>query len=156
MVEENRKYINAPMDPTKLLAVYMKKQECCQAFVVDAGNPISRADMVRTGVVHAVATGIMQDMYHDWRCISKPNQSWNHWKEHFNNVFNELKELNAITAESIGYRTSNITENMVATDVAMALNNLTSMAMSKTDALNTLVAVNKRLVEVFLHITKEK
>ena len=47
--------------------------------------------------------------------------------------------------ESMGYGTSNITEQMVAPDVGMALDNLVSMAMSKTDALNTLVAATKQI-----------
>ena len=77
------------------------------------------------------------------------------WKEHFNDAFNELKELNAIIAKSMGYGASNITEQAVAPDVAMALDNLASMAMSKTDALDALVAANKQLADALAHVTKE-
>ena len=73
----------------------------------------------------------------------------------FQQYLNELKELNAITMESIGYGTSNITEQMVAPDAAMTLDNLASMAMSKTDALDTLVVVNKQLANALAHVTKE-
>ena len=59
------------------------------------------ADMVQMGVTHAVATGVIHEAYHEWKCITKLEQTWNQWKEHFNNAFNELKELNIITAESI-------------------------------------------------------
>ena len=45
----------------------------------------------------------------------------------------------------MGYSASNITENMVATDVAIAHDNLESTAMSEMDALDTLVVVNKQL-----------
>ena len=114
MAEENRKHFNAPMDSSKQLAVYTKKQECCQAFAADIGNPISMADMVQMGVVHAVATGVMHNAYCKWECIPKPEQMWNNWKEHFNNVFNKLKKLNAITTESMGYGASHITEHTVA------------------------------------------
>ena len=124
MAEENRKTFNAPMDLTKLLLVYTKKQECCQAFALDAGNPITMADMVQTGVMHAVATGVMWDAYHEWKRIMKPKQSWICRKEHFNNTFHELKELNAIMVEPMGYRASNITNNMVTVDVTISLYNL--------------------------------
>ena len=116
------------MGPSKPLVVYIKKQECCQALVANANNPISMADMVQTGVTHAVATGVMCNAYCEWKGIPKLKQTWNHWKKHFNNRFNELKELNAITTESIGYGASNITEHAVAPAVAMALDNLASMA----------------------------
>ena len=105
------------------------------------------ADMVQMGVTHAVATGIMCKVYCKWKRIPKLEQTWNRWKEHCNNAFNELKELNAITAESMGYGARNITEQAVASDVAMALDNLASAAMSKTDALDILVAANKQLAD---------
>ena len=63
MANDNKKQFKAPMDPSKPLAVYTKKQECCQAFVADAGNPTSMADMVQMGVTHAVATGVMCKAY---------------------------------------------------------------------------------------------
>ena len=88
-------------------------------------------------------------MMHEWRHIPKLEQTWNHWKEHFNNTFNELKKLNAITAELMVYGTRKITEQV------MALDNLASMAMSKTDALDTLVAANIQLADALAHITKE-
>ena len=40
MAEQNQKMFNEFMDPTKPLMVHTKKQERCQAFVADAGNPI--------------------------------------------------------------------------------------------------------------------
>ena len=57
--------------------------------------------------------------------------------------------------ESIGYDTNNITEKTVASDVAMALDNLASMAMSNTDALDILVVANKQLAVALAHTTKE-
>ena len=56
----------------------------------------------------------------------------------------------------MGYGASNITEQAVAPDVVMALDNLASKAMSKIDALDTLVAVNKQSADALAHITKEK
>ena len=109
MVEENRENFNTLMHPIKPMAVYTKKQECCQAFAVVAGNPTTMVNMVQTGMIHAVATGVMRDASCKWKRIPKPDQSCNQWKEHFNDAFNELKELNVITMYSMGYGTSNIT-----------------------------------------------
>ena len=55
MAEKNQKTFHAPMDPTKLLALYTKKQKLCQAFAADAGNPIP------IGVTCAVAMRVMWD-----------------------------------------------------------------------------------------------
>ena len=123
------------MDATILLAVY-KKQERCQAFVADAGNPKTMVDMVQTGVRHVVAMGVMQDAYHDWKHILQAEQNWNCWKKHFSDAFNELKEFNAITTESIGYG-----EYCRKNDYRQCHNGpqqLASTAISKTDAIKNL------------------
>ena len=75
--------------------------------------------------------------------------------EHFNDTFNELKELNAITMETMGYGASNITDQAVAHNVTIALDNLASMAMSNTDALDMLVVANKQLADALAHVTKK-
>jgi hypothetical protein len=41
------------------LAVYTRKQECCQVFSLNAAVPISKATMVTTGTKHALACGNM-------------------------------------------------------------------------------------------------
>ena len=82
--------------------VYTKKQEHCQAFAVDAGNAITKADMVQMGMIHAVAIAVIQDAFCYWKCIPKANQTWNQWIKHFNDLFNKLKELNAIMKKSMG------------------------------------------------------
>ena len=55
----------------------------------------------------------------------------------------------------MGYGASNITKQAVAPDVAMALDNLASAAMSKTDALDKLVAANKQLADALSHVIKK-
>ena len=108
--------------------------------------------MVQMGVSHAVATGVMCKAYHKWKCIPKPKQTWNWWKEHVNDAFNELKELNAITAESMGYAASNITEQAVVPDVAMALDNLALVAISG-DALAHVTKENEKLLNMVSQLT---
>ena len=100
------------MNPTKLLVVYIKKgtlSSICSGCLQSnhhSGHDANKGDACS-------GHGMMR-----WKCIPKPYQSWNQW-----NAFNKLMELNAITAESMGYGTSNITGNMVATDVAIVLDN---------------------------------
>ena len=155
MAEDNRKNFNVSMDPSKLLAVYTKQQELCPAFAANARNSTCMADMVQTGVTHAVAMGVKCKACCEWKHIPKLKQTWNQWKEHFNDAFNELKELNAITSESMRYGASNITEQAVAPNVAMALDNLAFVGMSKTDPLDTLVAAMKYLADGLAHIAKD-
>ena len=50
---------------------------------------------------------------------------------------------------------SNITEKLVVPDVAMALDNLAFAAISKMDALDTLVTASKELADELAHVTKE-
>ena len=155
MVEENSRIFNKPINSTKLLVVYAEKQKRCQAFVTDAGNLITMVDMVQTGVTHVVAIGVMWDAYCNCKCILQAERNWNHWKGHFNDAFNELKQWNAITIESIGYEAHNIAKKTFTDDVTMALDNLVSAAIFKTDAIETLVATNKQLAEALANITKE-
>ena len=46
--------------------------------------------------------------FYEWMCIPVEECTWNKWEDHFNNIFNELKELNAITAKWYGYEVNNI------------------------------------------------
>ena len=73
MAEDKHKLFNEPIDPTKPLAIYTKKQERCQALAADSGNPITMADMVQTGVMHAVATGLIHNAYQEWKQIHNSN-----------------------------------------------------------------------------------
>ena len=109
------------------------------------------AGMVQMVVTDVGATRVMHEAYREWKHIPKVEQTWNRWKEHFHDAFNELKELNAITAESMGYGTNNITDATMAPDVAMALDNLASVSMEKTDTLDALVSANEQLADALAH-----
>ena len=77
MAEDNHKVFNEPIDPTKPYAVYTKKQKQCKALAADAGNLINMADMIKTGVMQAIITGLMNDVYHDWKRIPQHDCTWN-------------------------------------------------------------------------------
>ena len=61
-----------------------------------------------------------------------------------------------ITAKSIGYGANNIMSRTVIDDVTMALDNLASVALSKTDTINTLAAANKQLAEMLANIKENE
>ena len=122
---------------------------------MNARNLITMAEMVETGVTHAVATGVIWEAYHDWKHMPKVEPNWNRWKSHFNDAFNELKELNAITTYSLGYGMHNINECNFASNVTAANDNLASAAISKMDATKLILQSNKYLAEMTITLTKE-
>ena len=71
-------------------------------------------------------------------------------------MFNDLKELNAITVESMGYGANNISDNMLTADVMMDWNNLASAAMSKMETTYTLAATNKQLTLALANIKENE
>jgi hypothetical protein len=56
---DNMAKFNAGIDLGLPLDVYMRKQERCQVFALDAAVPISEATMVTTGIKHALVCGNM-------------------------------------------------------------------------------------------------
>ena len=149
------KKLQHPHGPLKTIGCLHKKARMLSSICCRCRQSNQHDRHVQMGVRHAIATGVMHDAYWEWKRTPKPEQTWNHWKEHFNDAYNELKELNAITAELMGYGTSNITEQAVAPDVVMALDNLASTAIFKIDALDILVAANKQLANALAHVTKK-
>ena len=64
-------------------------------------------------------------------------------ESHFNDAFNNSKELNAITADYLGYGMHNTNECNFATNITVALYNLASVGISKMDAIKTLMQSSK-------------
>ena len=112
-------------------------------------------DMVHMGVTCVIATGVMREEYHKWKCIPQEEHNWNRWKSHFNDAFNKLKELNAITADFLGYGTQNFNKHNFVDDVTAALINLLSPAISKMDAITTFMQSNKQFSRAITNLTKE-
>ena len=103
MQNDDRGEFEQPMDPNKPFAVYTKCQEKCQSFAADAKEPITKATMINTGLTHVIATWLMITAYRQWKSIPNSDKTWSSFKEHFNKAFNELQELNEISAGGIGY-----------------------------------------------------
>ena len=58
-IDKNMETFNQGMDPSKTLAVYVRKQEQCLETSVNVEDPISEATMMTTGTKHAVTSGDM-------------------------------------------------------------------------------------------------
>ena len=58
-IDANMETFNEGMDPSKTLAVYVRKHDQCLETSVDAEDPISETTMMTTGTKHAVASGDM-------------------------------------------------------------------------------------------------
>ena len=102
MAEENRKISMQPwtlpnrwqyMEKTEILSIIWGR--CWQSHH-NGRLGTNRADACH-GNMGNVGYVSWLEMHHN------PSQSWNCWKEPFNNVFNKLKELNAITTGSMEY-----------------------------------------------------
>ena len=74
MHHENKKEFEKPMDPTKPLVLYTKKQEKCQTFAMDAKEPIFSKIMVNTRLSHATRMDLMMNAYCERKQIPKQNK----------------------------------------------------------------------------------
>ena len=74
-IDANMETFNEGMEPSKTLAVYVRKQELCLETSVDTEDPISKATMMTTGTNHAVASGDMALAWREW--VRTQNKTWN-------------------------------------------------------------------------------
>ena len=79
--------------------------------------------------------------YHEWKNAHYGDKTWSHFKEHFNKAFNELKELNKISAGGIGFEAKAMGFLPAAIEeISFALDNLANATVQKTDTINKLEA----------------
>ena len=95
-IDANITRFNKGIDPTLTLAVYMHKQELCQETESDSGVSISRETVVPTVTNHAVATGGMEVLWRKFMRTIVLNRSWNAWKAHWNQVFQQKRKLHKL------------------------------------------------------------
>ncbi len=79
-LDDNLANFSTGIDPGSTLAVFMRKQEHCQVFALDAAVPISEATMVATRTKHAHMCGNITMAWHEWNCCAIPNHTWPNWK----------------------------------------------------------------------------
>ena len=81
---------------------------------------------------------------------------WNKWKDHFSDAFNELKELNEVTAEGYLYGAKNIMQHKDMTwKMTNALDILALAAVSKNKTMENLSVTNKQLTKTIATLSKE-
>ena len=74
----------------------MHKQELCQETESDSGVSISRETVVPTVTNHAVATGGMEVLWRKFMRTIVLNRSWNAWKAHWTEAFQEKRDLHKL------------------------------------------------------------
>ena len=78
---------NEPIDASRTLAVYIRKQELFQEMAEDAHVPITQSTMVNTGTKHAVSTGGMDDVWRVLMRLPGDQQTWVRWKMMWSGAF---------------------------------------------------------------------
>ena len=87
--DTNLDTFNEPINASRTLAVYIRKQELCQDMAEDAHVPITKATMVTTGTKHDVANGGMDDAWRVWMRLPNDQQTWVQWKTMWSGAFLE-------------------------------------------------------------------
>ena len=75
-VDDNLNKFNNPIDASRTLAVYIRKQELCQEMAEDAHVPITEATMVTAGTKHALANSGMDDAWQVWMWLPNNQKTW--------------------------------------------------------------------------------
>ena len=96
-VDDNINKFNEPIDASRTIAVYIRKQELCQGVAEDAHVPITDATMVTTGTKHAVSAGGMDDAWRVWMRLTNDQKTWVRWKTMWSGAFLEKRELIRLT-----------------------------------------------------------
>ena len=144
-IDKNKQVFEEGIDASKTLAIYICKQEACLETSVDANDPFSETTMVTTGTRHAVATGNMQLAWRDW--VRIPNKTWNLWKTHWTQAFQEKRDLEILADVPINGVANAVTKQQMGNNMVTALDNLANAAVQKNDTIEALVIANKNLTD---------
>ena len=123
-IDANLNQFNIGIDPNLMLAVYTRKQELCQETARNSGVSISKETMVTTGTKHAVATDGMEVVWCKWMRTIAPNRSWNAWKSHWTQAFQEKCELHKLAGIPFDGMVNLATEADMGDNMITALYNL--------------------------------
>ena len=115
-----------------------------QEFCSRCKEPITEATMINTSLIHVIATRLMKTVYHEWKQLNDGDKMWSKFKEHFSNAFNELQELNEITAGGARFWTNTIEFTPMAINkISSALDNLANAIVQKKHAVDKLAGALK-------------
>jgi hypothetical protein len=135
------------IDPGIPLAVYTRKQECCQVFALDAAVPISKATMVTTGTKHALACGNMTMVWCKWNCRAIAKHTWPNWKTHWISAFAKMRNINHMMAGKAAFGTNTAEEEHQTGQITILLNNLANASIQKNATIDNLIASNVQLAQ---------
>ena len=103
--------------------------------------------MVTTDIKHAVATGGMEVVWSKWMHTITPNMSWNAWKSHWTQVFQEKRELHKLAGMLFDGTVSSPAEADMGDNMITALDNLTNTSVKNNNTVKRLVINNKSLTD---------
>ena len=147
-IDTNLNTFNEGIDPSKTLAIYIRKQELCQEIAQDARVPIDESSMVTTGTKHAVSTGGMDEAWKTWKRKPLADQTWPNWKSHWTDAFQEKRELIKLTGTAfngMANQAREAKEDAMGEQMMSALDNLANAAVQKNDTVEQLVKSNATL-----------
>jgi hypothetical protein len=146
-INDNMAEFHTAINAALPLAVYMRKQEKCQTFTLDARVPISEATMVTTGTKVALNCGGMELVWREWKCRPVVDQTWNNWKQHWTAAFTKSRNIHCMMTPEGAFANQVATNAEQAAMMARSLDNLANVAIQKNDTVEKLVVVNKRLAK---------
>jgi hypothetical protein len=112
------------IDPGLPLAVYMRKQECCQVFALNVAVPISEATMITTRTKHALACRNMTMMWREWNHHAIADNTWPNWKTHWTSAFAKMHNINRMPTSEAAFGTNAAEEEHQACQITASLDNL--------------------------------
>ncbi len=147
--DNNLADFNTGIDPGLPLAVYTRKQERCQVFVLDAGVPISKATMVTTKTKHALVCGNMTMAWREWNRQAITNHTWLNWKLNWTTAFAKMCDINPMMAGKAAFGANAAEEEQQACQITTLLDNLAnaSIQKQKNATIDNLVASNAQLAQ---------
>ena len=128
-VDANLDTFNKPIDASRTLSVYIRKQELCQEMAEDAHVPITAANMVTTGTKHDVATSGMDDEWRVWMRIPNDHQTWVQWKTMWSGEFLEKREIFRLTGIAYNGMADQAVDMEMLNTMVAALKNLANTAV---------------------------
>ena len=96
-VNANLETFNNPINTSRALVLYIRKQELCKEMAEDVNVFITKATMVTTCTKQAVATGDMDDACRGWMWLPNDQQIWVCWKTVWGGALLEKRELLRLT-----------------------------------------------------------
>jgi hypothetical protein len=144
------------IDPNYPLAVYTCKQERCQAFVQDAGVPISKEMMVTTRTKNALNCRNMTLAWQESRRHPLPDHTWNNWKIHCTDLLDGrvCRDLQPHDLWKLGLcQSSRCPRYHLAEKMGVLLNNLANTSIQKNDTIDKLVAMNQQQAQIIADLT---